>query len=473
MFSRHTFAVLARILAWGLGLVGLITACSPPAGPGDGGGGGIPAPRSFSGVVYDVASGEPISGADVSFGWDTDSTGSGGAFEFVLSGPYAVRSEPLCVAAPDHAFLYVENLDVDTSVDTALSLPLERHDPASYTDRTAVRGAVYHAPGVEIAAGAISVSIYGANGTFEEFEEIGYEASGDYGYAVQTAVCSSDSLVVVEVREVIAGGSRPDFVFCSAGVDLASVGTGPVTVDVARPSGTDYVPVRILGGDAGDAARAYYRSSYGQVPCWFLPKTAVGAPDTSRHILGTLELESGTGQEFALYNPLGWTNLVLVHTREDVGEPEEGHARHWLSASLPQTARGDLTLLEVDDALGPFSYPDLDSLQYDGGTLALDSVTGADLYVHRLDSADGPVGTVIARSEQLQLPGALLTQLGGLAMTDSLLIQDLGSPSLPPSFLESRDVPASLRLGEVYGTVSPYTRPVNVPPGGTVTIGLE
>ncbi len=150
-----------------------------------------------------------------------------------------------------------------------------------------------------------------------------------------------------------------------------------------------------------------------------------------------------------------------------------GHARHWLSASPPQPAGGDLTLLDVDDALGPFSYPDLDSLQYDAGTLALDSVTGADLYVHRLDSADGPVGTVIARSQEVQLPGVLLTQLGGLAMTDLLLIQDLGSPSLPPSFLESRDVPASLRLGEVYGTVSPYERSVNVPPGGTVTIGLE
>jgi hypothetical protein len=376
------------------------------------------------------------------------------------------------VAAPAHTFLYVETLDVDTSVDTALSLPLERRDPASYTDRTAVRGTVYHAPGVEIAAAAISVSIYGANGTFEEFEEIGYEASGDYGYAVQTAVCSADSLVIIEVREVVSGGARPDFVFYRAGVDLASAGAGPVTVDVARPSATDYVPVRILGGDAGDAARAYYRSSYGEVPCRFLPTTAAGAPDTNSNILGTLALESSTGLESTLYNPLGWANLVLVHGREDVRE-SAAHARHWLSASPPQTAGGDLTLLDVDETLGPFSYPDLDSLQYDGGNLALDSVTGADLYVHRLDSADGPVGTVIARLEQVQLPGVLLTQLGGLAMTDSILIQDLGSPSLPPSFLESRDVPASLRLGEVYGTVSPYERAVNVPPGGTVTIGLE
>ncbi|MFO7782152.1 MAG: hypothetical protein R6W94_11055 [Spirochaetia bacterium] len=261
MFFRRTFALLATILVGGL--VALLTACSPPAGPGGGGGGGdgTPAPRSFSGVVYDVVSGAPIPGADVSFGWDTDTTGSGGVFEFVLSGPYSVRSEPLCVAAPDHAFLYVETLDVDTSVDTTLSLPLERCDPASYTDRTSVTGLVYHGPGVEIAEGAISVSIYGANGTLEEFDEFRYEDGGSY--TVHTAVRSADSLVVVEVREVVAGGARPDFVFYRAGVDLASAGAGPVTVDVARPSATDYVPVRILGGDAGDAARAYYRSSYG------------------------------------------------------------------------------------------------------------------------------------------------------------------------------------------------------------------
>jgi hypothetical protein len=471
MFSRRTFALIATVLV--SVLIGLLTGCSPPAGTGGGGDGdgGVPAPRSFSGVVYDAVSGEPIPGVEVSLGWDSDTTDPGGAFEFVLNGPYTVRSEAFCVAAPAHTFLYVETLDVDTSVDTALSLPLERRDSASYTDRTAVRGNVYHAPGVEIAEGAISVSIYGANGTFEEFDGIRYEDAGSY--IVHTAVPSADSLVVVEVRDVRSGGlTRPDFVFYSAGVDLASAGAGPVTVDVARPPATDYVPVRLLGGDAGDAARAYYRSSYGQVPCWFLPKTAAGAPDTSNDILGTLELAGGAGQECTLYNPSGWPNMVLVHGREDVGEPV-GHARHWLSASPPQAAGGDVTLADLEDALGPFWYPDLDSLRYDEGTLAVDAVAGADLYVHRLDAADGPVGTVIARSAQVQLPGVLLTQLGGLAMTDSLLIQDLGSPSLPPSFLESRDVPASLRLGEVYGTASPYERAVNVPPGGTVTIGLE
>lgn len=472
MFSRHTFALLATLPVWGL--AALLTACSPPAGTGGGGGDGgdgAPAPRTFSGVLYDAVSGAPIPGAEVSLGWDSETTGSGGAFEFILSGPYTVRSESFCVAAPDHAFLYVETLDVDTSVDTALSLPLERRDPASYSDRTAVTGRVYHAPGVEIAEGAISVSIYGTNGTLERFDEIRYEDAGSY--TVHTAVRSADSLIVVDAREVVSGGAQPDFVFYGAGLDLASAGPGPVTVDVARPSATDYVPVRILGGDAGDAARAYYRCSYGQVPCRFLPTTAVGAPDTGSGILATLELESGTGHESTLYNPRGWTNVVLVHAREDVGEQPAGHGRHWLSASSSQSTGGDLTLFDVDDALGPFSYPDLDSLRYDGGTLALDSVTGADLYVHRLYSADGPVGTAIARSEQVQLPGVLLRQLDGLAMTDSLLIQDLGSPSLPPSFLESRDVPASLRLGEVYGTVSPYERTVNVPPGGTVTIGLE
>jgi len=421
-------------------------------------------------VLYDAVSGAPISGAEVAFGWDSETTGSGGAFEFVLSGPYSVRSEAFCVAAPDHSFLYVETLDVDTSVDTSLSLPLERRDPTSHTDRTAVTGRIDHAPGVEIAEGAISVSIYGANGTFEEFDEIRYEDAGSY--TVHTAVRSTNSLVVAEVREVVAGGARPDFVFYRAGVDLASPGPGLVTVDVARPPATDYAPVHILGGDTGDAARAYYRGSHGEVPCWFLPTTAVGAPDTSSDILGTLQLESSSGHEATLYNPRGWTTVVLVHRREDVGESAE-HARRWLSASPSQASGGDLTLLEVDDTLGPFSYPDLDSLQYDEGNLALDSVTGADLYVHRLDSAEGPVGTVIARSREVQLPGVLLTQLGGLAMTDSLLIQDFGSPSLPPSFLESRDIPPSLRLGEVYGADTPYERSVNVPPGGTVEIGLE
>ena len=479
MFSCRTFTLIAATLAClSFALLTLLTACSPPAGTGGGGGGGgdgAPAPRSFSGVLYDAISGAPISGAEVAFGWDSETTGSGGAFEFALSGPYTVRSEAFSVAAPDHAFLYVETLDVDTSVDTALSLPLERRDPSTYASRTTISGEVYYDRDVEIQAGSVSVSIHGANGTFEEFGVINYEDSGDYGYSVQTAVRSADSLVVAEVREVVSGGlGRPDFVFYRAGVDLASPGPGPVTVDVARPSPGDYVPVRILGGSAGDVARGYYRSSYGQVPCRFLPTRAGGEPDRAEDVLATVELDGSGSQELALYNPAGWGSVVLVAGRDDVGAPD-GHGRRWLSASPPQTAGGDLTLVDVDVTLGPFSYPDLDSLHYDDGTLALDEVTGADLYVHHLESepADGPVGTVVARSEGVQLPGALLTQLGGLVMVDLLLIQDFGSPSLPPSFLESRDIPPSLRLGEVYGADTPYERSVNVPPGGTVEIGLE
>ncbi|NBF39810.1 MAG: hypothetical protein GVY14_05290, partial [Spirochaetes bacterium] len=77
MFSRHTFALLATVLV--PALIGMLTACSPPAGTGGGGDGdaGSPAPRSFSGVVYDAVSGEPIPGAEVSLGWDSETTDPG------------------------------------------------------------------------------------------------------------------------------------------------------------------------------------------------------------------------------------------------------------------------------------------------------------------------------------------------------------------------------------------------------------
>lgn len=471
-------ACRARVLVAAIVLTFSVS-CSPPTGSsggGDGGGGGPLSPQPFSGVVYDAVTGAPVSGALVRFDTDIDTTGAGGEFEFSFSGSLGVRSRPFCVTADGYSFLYVETLDVDTSYRAELSVGLTRHNPTDYTNTIRIDGTVYHAEGVEIGAGLVEVSVYGRNGGVQHLGPVDYE--DEDAVEVDTAVRSSDALLVFSVTDVGTGPPpvyqpQPDFVFYAEGVDLS--GAGPVEIDILRPTQDDYDALLLTGAAAGDTARAYFTGPYRGVPGAFVPATIDGEPVPGDGLLEPVGFSGDDGRHVAIYNPFDWEAAVFVHQREADTAPG-GHGKRYYAASRAVAPGGTVTLADIDEDLGPSAYPDPETLEYDEGLLRMDAVADANLFVHQLSdisAAGDAVGTVVARGTDVLLPACLVTEMSDTYVEDNFAVFDLALPSLPPSFLESPDVSASSRLGEVYGTTTQYRGIVNVPPSGTVTIGIE
>jgi len=473
-------ACRARVLVAAI-VVTFSFSCSPPTGSsggGDGGGSGSLSPQPFSGVVYDAVTGAPVSGALVRFDTDIDTTGPGGAFEFSFSGSLGVRSRPFCVTADGYSFLYVETLDVDTSYLAELSVGLTRKNPADYTDTIRIDGTVYHAEGVEIGAGLVEVSVYGRSGGVQHLGPVDYE-DGD-SVEVETAVRSSDAVVMFTVTDVGTGPPpvyepQPDFVFYAAGVDLS--GAGPAAIDIIRPAQDDYDAVFLTGAAPDDTARAYFVGPYSGVPGAFVPATIDGDPVPGDGLLEPVGFSGNDGRYVAIYNPFDWEAAVFVLQRE-ADTAFGGHGKRYYAASRAVAPGGTVALAEIDEDLGPSAYPDPDTLEYVAADaeLRMDPVADADLFVHELSdisAAGDAVGTVVARHAAVVLPACLVTEMSDTYVEDSFSVFDLALPSLPPSFLESPDVSASSRLGEVYGTTTQYEGIVNVPPTGTVTIGIE
>ena len=465
-FSGMRWA-LVSVLAVGL------TCCGGAGGAGGGGAGDGTPPESqtLSGVLYDSCSGDPVTDAQVRFGDAATQTDAGGAFEFLLAGATPTVSQRFSVLADGYAFLYVEELDVDTGTGAAVSLPLLRRDPASYSGRRAIDGRIYDG-GMEITEGQVTVSVYGANGTSETFEPQAYAG----GYAVETAVRSADSLVVVYVSDVsVAGEPRAAFSFLEAEVDLSAAAS--TTVDAARPPSGDYDFASLSNGEAGDVASGYYVTVYGAVPCRFVPATAGG--ELIPVADSTAEITFGTPGplEVALYNPDGWDRLVLIRSRSDFSGAS---GRRYAAAGQESALGSNLALPDLDLTLGPDGYGYDGSLSLTDSTLSLSSSpTGVDLYVHYLEVDTGPLGLVIAREASVVLPVSVLGVMAGENVTDVFRILDIEPSTLRPrvlypgGVLESPAFPPSLWLGEVVTEDGRFSEVISVPEGGTIDIGIE
>lgn len=428
----------------------LVGGCGGAGGGGSDGGGGGSGEESvtFSGLLYDACSGDPIPGAQVRFGTTATESNAGGAFEIALDDSTATLSEPFSVLAEGYAFLLVDELDVDTSTAVSVALPLTRRAPDSYTDRRSITGQVYHDGDVEITAGQVAVTVYGTNGTAESFAPQTY----DGGYAVETAVRSTDALVVVEVTGASVEGSPvPDFAYYQQGLDLSATGK---TVDVLRPPAGDYDFATLSNADPGDVASAYWVTPYGGVPCHF---------DT----IGEMDV--------AVYNPSGWSRLVLLRSRTDFS----GAGKRFAAAGGETTLDPVLILPDLDLSLGPFEYAYDESLGFVDGVLSLSPAAGADLYVHRLKVAAVLVGTIVARSEEVSIPPSIGGAMAGETLTDYFRVLDIEPSTLRPdllhpgAFLEGRTPPPSIRFGEAVNEGAPFSDELSVPEGGTIGIGLE
>ncbi len=297
-----------------LAIVLSVAGCGGAGGGGSdagGGGDGAEEAANLSGVVYDAVSGEPIPGAQVRFGETAAESNAGGAFEIALDDSSTTVSEAFSVLAEGYAFLLVDELDVATTNAVSITLPLPRRDPGSYTGGRTIEGQVYDEAGDEITDGNVAVTVYGANGTVESFDSQAYSNS----YSVETAVRSSDALVVIEIIDAsVEGSPRPDFAYYRQGVDLSAAGS--TTADVLRPPAGEYYFATLSNADAGDVASAYWVTPYGGVPCHFVPATE-GELEPGEDTRSELTFDTASPVHVALYNPAGWDRLVLLRSRTD------------------------------------------------------------------------------------------------------------------------------------------------------------
>jgi hypothetical protein len=418
----------------------------------------------LSGVVYDAASGDPVTDVLLCYGSQTTTTDSEGVFRLGLGSSSGASTEIFWVYRSGYQFLWMARLTVDASRSWEVSIPIRRVDDTTHTARTSLAGRIYRSDGTtEITHGTpLTLGLYGEGGSFNSYE-ITYAAGS--GYLVDTVEDSANCLLVAVVRPAVGN----DFVAMADGLDLS----GPTaTADLIDPGLSGWHEVELSSEGPGAVAGCAFVTPYGLVAGHFL--TAAGEVDEEWFFSTATETVS-------LADPLGWTEVAWVQRFEDTGFAHlPDHRRLYMSSSAATGLGSVAALPTLDLSLGPAGVASASSLDFENGILSVDEVTGASLYTFTVEEPTGAhvLGRAISFGPSAMLPSQIVLGLGA-SFADVSINLEVGDTRLVSfelsdlSSVGTGRVPLDLSLGIVEGITAPYEASVPVPQAGSVTVGLE
>ncbi len=417
------FLIFILIIALPIALYFTFTACKIG---GNGGNGGIPGngegddegvTHTLTGVVRDGVNGDLIAGVIVTFGTNSVTTGSDGAFSFDLGASSGTVSSSWSMSASGYEFDYLEQVAVDASQNVDLQVYMSPIDESGYSTRE-IDLTVEDSGGTEIPTGwLVELEISNSNGGGHQ-EDKPYANGGPNTF--NTPTFGSDCLVVVSVED---NTGAPQFIAWARQVDL-SAATTSLTLRATASTSVDITADAI--------------GNMGMLTLW----TPYGPVDVGEWMFASSTLISTT-----IYNPYGyygsWAQMNL-----DTSDPNYEKLLYSLSAI--SSIGTSVALPAIDATLGPNAGYGGFSVSYSAstGVLSFPAVSGASGYVVQIGyaSSGDRLGQIWSVSESIMLPDWLRTRLAGVTADVDVMACD-GIGDMDISDRSSRSLPAEMKGG--------------------------
>jgi hypothetical protein len=334
----------------------------------------VPVAGRLSGKLIDAVTGDPVTGATVTFAGYTATTASDGTFSIDLGQQTGALTGDFGLNASGR-LVYLDQVCVDTARSAQFVFPFWPGTSAYPTHD--VKVTIQKQGGTEISNGSsISLFVFNSSG--------GHWSSGDTTYTTggmtfHSPTFGEDCLLVVFDHDD------------GFAVIQQEVLTGTST-EVTLTQDTDTTTSVSVSGDGSNMGGVVLDTPYGPA------------------LVGTFTLTSGAAT-VPVANPYNYPGYwVQVQNTSDLSS---GSDKTLYSASGPAAIPTSLTLPAIDSSLGPTEFPDAstypDTISYTGGVLSADPVSGASVYLFRIDET----AVVIAAGNSVTLPSWMRSLLEG------------------------------------------------------------
>jgi hypothetical protein len=357
----------------------------------------------LSGVVRDERDGSPISGALVTFGSSSATTGADGSFSFDMGPPSGTAIRSWGVWATDYSFEYWDEIAFDTTRNLTVTQLMSPFDYVSYPTH-AIDLTIQDAAGVEIPTGwEVIVVTQNSLGGESDHHELVY-VNGGTNRAFVSAF-GSDCQVEAEIFDDQGAFRFPVLV---RGVDL-SAGTTPLTLTEVTATSVEVTADAV--GNMGSLALV--------------------SPTYRPVGVGDMDFSGATTISGPLFNPYGdegsWMQAAL-----DTSNPLYEVLRVSTSPVEPLVG-SSFVLPAIDYSLGPDEGYGGFGVSYSAanGVLSFPEVSGANLYIIRFRDPGGEdgFGQVVSSTANPTLPGWLRTALSG-ATCDLMVVASASNSSI-------------------------------------------
>lgn len=372
-----THVRISLVLTVVLVALGLVIAGCDLGGNGDG------ATNKITGVVRDSASGELVAAVTVSFGSSSTTTSADGSYSLDLGASSGVVTGDFSVYGSGYTSLYAEQVPVDASQSTSLTVYVDPIDISGYTtnqfDLT-----ILDQYSTEIPDGSdVFAVVMNSNGGYSRFWII-YANPGTN--TVDSATFGSDCLIAASVdtgtTEFVAMAEQVDLSAASSNQTLS--GTAGTSVSVT-PDAPNYYGMLALQTPYG-----------GQFTVWE-------------------DVVPSSPEDVTIYNPYNYEGLWGQMAMDT--SPLDSDIMY-VSTSQIGSIGDSVTLPAINAALGPTGgYPAGYSMSYSGGTLSYGAVSGASFYLIWVYDQATPeahdLAWIMTDSTSFTLPSWLVTDLSG------------------------------------------------------------
>ncbi len=406
----------------------LVLGCPNPTSPPSG------TSTFVSGKLIDAVTGGPIAGAKVYFSSYTGTSAGGGSFTLDLGKQTGTVSGGFGWNAAGYIFGYVNPISVDPGSNAPIVLPLAPTDTTGYPTHTVT--VILENAGTEILNGTgVSIEVTNSNGGFWMSPQMSYTSGG---VSFQSPTFGSDCFVYAhtQFRDVEAMADK---------VDLSS--PNPPTLTLSQTSRT---AVSVTGNAIGDSAGAILVTPYGPA------RVAEFGFSSST----TVSVDFANPGNYPCY----WDETEYLKWRD---VPPNLAWKSCERDSSPTAVQSSIVLPTIDTSVGPdqASAPDATtenaSIKYSAGTLSMNAVTGANLYIFGFPTSSGAFSLVCSNDASVVLPSWLTNLLAGKTVTT------IAMPVSPASSTALSSHVFNKLLSQLHYSVSPADFViVAVRPGG-------
>jgi hypothetical protein len=386
--------------------------------------------QMLTGVVRDSVTGEPVAGVEVTFGSSSVTTGSDGAYSFVLGDSSGTVIRSWGTHKDGYEYRYWEEVAVDASQGTTVQVHIDRSGlntaNYSYADlgylTRKINITVKDSGGTEIPTSwNVFVGVFNSNGGSSGQYLFGYVNGGTN--TLDTPTFGSDCLVVAAVKD---NTDALQFVAWARQVDL-SAATTPLTLTATTGTSVN------ITADAVD--------NMGMLTFW-TPYGWVGVGEGANEWMFTSSTLSAT-----IYNPYGYDGF-WAQMKEDISDPN--YDKMLFSSSAVSPIGTSVTLPALDATVGPNAGYVGFSVSYNASTGVLSFPPISGTWGYAIEIREPVTGgyrrhSIVSTSTSIALPQWLRTELAGKTRDVSVMATD-GS-EVPPLSNMWAEFPPDIKLG--------------------------
>ncbi|RPJ07844.1 MAG: hypothetical protein EHM28_05895 [Spirochaetaceae bacterium] len=359
----------------------------------------------LTGIVYDYYSAVGVQNATVTFGDTTVLTGVDGRFSISLGASGGLASGDFTIHKSGYYPYFYDNSSVDSSGDCEISYPLFRS--SGYVDKTLSGHIYYHDGSTELSAGtSYSISIRNERGQEIDFESGGYP--GPEGYSMLTQVQGQNCIIYVKIKNADNDCTH----FCMALDNDLSVAAPEIDFVLGDPA--EDVLITDLTVNADNFGASYYGAMAYFSQNRLLPvirKESGFYPDLE------LDFSVSSSNTVDIVDLFPGSQLYMIQVGKSTAT---GHENQLMSTGLINTPTSSSSInLPALVENGPAEIPDQTTISYLAGTVRVDAVDLANLYIFVfVDEGTGlDICTVTSTENSISLPAWLRTMLAGKTVT--------------------------------------------------------